>query len=284
MFLSDPGGDGAGEAFKPVAMSPPLAALGARGAGDKSGWLWLFSIVLTLCLHALVAHWLFRPGEVTPKPPPLLRPMDVSLVTPPAPEAAPAPPPPPPAPPAPPPPQKKITPPEPKPLAPKPLPPKPVPKVVKPVAPKPKPQPRPEPEPEPEPPRREAAPPVPAPAPPPPVPVAPSPAPAAKAAPKPVEEQPVTQASFTAAYLRNPSPDYPAAAKQRGWEGTVKLRVKISAAGTAEQVAIQQSSGYDLLDEAALEAVRQWRFVPAKRGDTAIASSVVVPLVFRLHK
>lgn len=250
---------------------PPAAMRASPDAADKSaGRLWAFSALVTVCLHIGVAYWLFQPRE-TPPQPKLSRPMSVSLVAPPAPpRVEPTPPAPPPPPP---PPEKKVTPPPPKPTPPKPVKPPP-PKVVKPLVPKPQPKPVAEPPP------REVAPVTP----PPPV-VAPvREAPPPKAEPKPVEEPPVTQASFKADYLHNPKPEYPAAAKQRGWEGTVRLRVKVSASGAAEQVDIQQSSGYDLLDDAALEAVRQWRFVPAKRGDTPIASSVVVPLVFRLPK
>ncbi|HJV51551.1 MAG TPA: energy transducer TonB, partial [Noviherbaspirillum sp.] len=60
------------------------------------------------------------------------------------------------------------------------------------------------------------------------------------------------------------------------------LLVQVSAKGEADDVQIKQGSGYPRLDEAALNAVRKWRFVPARRGTEPVASSVVVPLVFRL--
>jgi protein TonB len=93
----------------------------------------------------------------------------------------------------------------------------------------------------------------------------------------------VTPASFQAAYLHNPGPAYPALARSRRWEGTVRLRVKVSTEGHCEHAEIQESSGHELLDEAALEAVGRWRFVPAKRGDTPISSWVVVPIAFKLQ-
>lgn len=108
------------------------------------------------------------------------------------------------------------------------------------------------------------------------------PAPSAPA-PVPRKPEPVVPASFHAAYLHNPSPVYPAAARSRRWEGTVRLRVRVSAEGHCEHAEIQESSGYELLDEAALEVIRQWRFVPAKRGDTVLPSSVVVPITFKLN-
>ncbi len=89
-------------------------------------------------------------------------------------------------------------------------------------------------------------------------------------------------ARFDADYLQNPAPAYPAMSRRLQEEGKVLLQVKVTATGTAEHVQIKQGSGYPRLDEAALNTVRQWRFIPARRGDEAVAASVVVPIVFRL--
>lgn len=87
---------------------------------------------------------------------------------------------------------------------------------------------------------------------------------------------------LNADYLHNPRPDYPAQAKRMGWEGRVVLRVEVLANGNAGAVSVAKSSGHELLDEAALEAVRRWQFVPAKRDGTAVKSSVNVPITFNL--
>ena len=92
-----------------------------------------------------------------------------------------------------------------------------------------------------------------------------------------------TEVNYKADYLHNPKPEYPLLAKSREWQGKVFLRVKVSSAGLSEAVEVDRSSGHDILDEAAIDAVKQWRFVPAKRGETAVASSVIVPIVFSLH-
>jgi periplasmic protein TonB len=92
-----------------------------------------------------------------------------------------------------------------------------------------------------------------------------------------------TEANYKANYAHNPKPEYPAVAKSRNWQGKVILHVQVSAQGLSNSVKVEHSSGHDMLDEAAIEAVKQWRFIPAKRGDTSIASSVLVPIVFRLR-
>ena len=92
-----------------------------------------------------------------------------------------------------------------------------------------------------------------------------------------------TEAYLSAAYQHNPKPEYPSIARSRGWQGKVLLRVQVDVEGRAETVALEQSCGHDMLDESALEAVKRWRFVPAKRDDVAVASSVLVPIIFSLQ-
>lgn len=87
---------------------------------------------------------------------------------------------------------------------------------------------------------------------------------------------------FGVSGLSNPPPRYPYLARRQGQEGRVVLRVRVSARGDAKAVAIQRSSGYRLLDEAALEAVRKWRFVPASRGGSKVPAPVDVPISFKL--
>ena len=97
-------------------------------------------------------------------------------------------------------------------------------------------------------------------------------------------DEQLTEANYKADYLHNPKPEYPLLAKSREWQGKVFLRVKVSAAGLSEEVEVDRSSGHDILDDAAIDTVKQWRFIPARRGDTAIASSVIVPIVFSLRE
>ncbi len=95
--------------------------------------------------------------------------------------------------------------------------------------------------------------------------------------------EPVTPPRWQAAYLNNPPPDYPREARRRGEEGTVWLRVLVSASGHPSEVSLHKSSGSSALDRAGLDTVRHWTFSPARQGSQAVAQSVTVPLRFRLE-
>lgn len=115
-----------------------------------------------------------------------------------------------------------------------------------------------------------------------------TPAPAVTSAPAPAPipgpaPAPVVPPNFNADYLRNPAPAYPAMARRMGQQGKVVLRVFVNPGGAAAQVEVRASSGSDLLDNAALDAVRRWRFVPARRGDQPVAAWVLIPITFTLQ-
>lgn len=84
-------------------------------------------------------------------------------------------------------------------------------------------------------------------------------------------------------YGFTPRPGYPAVAIRRGYEGSVLLNVQVLPNGEPKEVTIFKSSGYKVLDKAALSAVKKWKFVPAQRGFTAVSSWVKVPIEFRLE-
>lgn len=93
----------------------------------------------------------------------------------------------------------------------------------------------------------------------------------------------LTPPAFNASYLRNPPPRYPPIARRNGEQGTVTLRVLVTQEGVPARVNIEQTSGSRHLDTAALEAVKTWRFVPARRGAEPVEAWVLVPIVFRLE-
>lgn len=113
------------------------------------------------------------------------------------------------------------------------------------------------------------------------VPPAPTLAPLAPPAPPAPPAEP-SPPRFDADYLDNPKPVYPRLARRMGEEGKAVLRVQVAASGLPTAVELHASSGSPRLDEAAMDAVRRWKFVPARRGDEAVAATVLVPIEFSL--
>jgi len=105
----------------------------------------------------------------------------------------------------------------------------------------------------------------------------PAPAPLAPPAPPKVELP-----SSDADYLNNPPPAYPSMSRRLNEQGKVIVRAFIETSGTASKAEIRTSSGYDRLDEAALQTVLKWRYVPGKRAGVPEAMWFNVPINFVL--
>lgn len=87
------------------------------------------------------------------------------------------------------------------------------------------------------------------------------------------------EARMTPRVLLNPAPTYPREALARRLEGVVLLQVEVDAAGEVTDVKLVRTSGVRSLDDAALAAVRQWRFLPARNPDTP-PRRVNIPIEF----
>ncbi len=105
----------------------------------------------------------------------------------------------------------------------------------------------------------------------------------------PVPSQPVTLPLQRGAlqkeaqpYWNNPAPVYPATARENGWEGLVILKVTVARTGTPDVVEVTKSSGYKILDAAALETVKRWKFKPAGLGRWVLTSTLSIPVRFTL--
>jgi TonB family protein len=82
--------------------------------------------------------------------------------------------------------------------------------------------------------------------------------------------------------LKTKRPLYPRMAREHGWQGKVVIRARITAKGIIKQATVQESSGFPVLDENAVQAVKSWSFEPAKNGEFAVASIVDLPIRFDL--
>jgi len=83
-------------------------------------------------------------------------------------------------------------------------------------------------------------------------------------------------------YLSNPKPDYPSEALWQHQEGSVLLSVDVSSSGQATDVILKRSSGFPLLDQSAIRAVRRWTFQPAQTAGLPVSARVEVPVRFSL--
>ena len=88
---------------------------------------------------------------------------------------------------------------------------------------------------------------------------------------------------YRADYLNNPRPPYPMVARRMGYHGKVVLDVEVLAEGKAGDVKLHQSCGHDILDNAALQTVKTWRFTPARRFGQAVTQRFLVPIKFSLE-
>ena len=78
-------------------------------------------------------------------------------------------------------------------------------------------------------------------------------------------------------------PPYPGSARRLGIQGTTTLRVYVAADGRVADVRVEESAGHADLDHAAADAVRRWRFEPARRGKDPVGMWVLLPVEFRLR-
>ena len=101
--------------------------------------------------------------------------------------------------------------------------------------------------------------------------------------PAPTAPPKVQLPSSDADYLQNAPPVYPRHSKRLGEQGKVIVRVLIDADGLAQKAEVRSSSGYERLDQAALDTVLSWRYVPGKRAGVATAMWFNVPINFVLE-
>lgn len=103
--------------------------------------------------------------------------------------------------------------------------------------------------------------------------------------PEPLLENLLTGAMVEASpqQFQNQPPIYPRIARERGYTGSVKIKVKIDTQGQVLEAWIISSSGKSILDKAALKAVRRWQFEPATRFGMAVISDLEIPFLFQLN-
>ena len=95
---------------------------------------------------------------------------------------------------------------------------------------------------------------------------------------------PVTMPNPFAKGLDNPKPPYPLMSRRLNEEGKVVLNVCVSLTGLVEKLKLEKTSGYQRLDDIALETVKNWKFIPAKNHHRDINACYLLPVQFILRK
>ena len=108
------------------------------------------------------------------------------------------------------------------------------------------------------------------------------PAPTMETPPSPVQLD--AEPDYRADYLNNPKPPYPMLAQRMGYQGKVVLNVEVLGEGRAGEIKLHSSSGYDILDKAALQTVKTWKFAPARRFGQPVTQWFLVPIKFSLEE
>ena len=83
--------------------------------------------------------------------------------------------------------------------------------------------------------------------------------------------------------LSAPAPAYPESARRAGISGTTVVGMTVSTDGSVSSAWVESSSGNSTLDSAAVAAVYNWRFVPAKQNGTPVTANSRVPITFNLN-
>ena len=102
--------------------------------------------------------------------------------------------------------------------------------------------------------------------------------------PTPVVVAPPTIVKAQARYRYNPEPEYPLQAKRRRQQGLVLLTVLLDINGLPAKIEVKESSNFPVLDAAAIEAVRKWKFEPAMFDKQSVQAEVEVPVRFKLTR
>jgi periplasmic protein TonB len=78
-------------------------------------------------------------------------------------------------------------------------------------------------------------------------------------------------------------PRYPDSARRQGITGTTTLLFEVLENGRVGEVQIENSAGHPDLDQAAADAIKKWRFEPARRGNQPVAVWLRMPVKFVLR-
>jgi TonB family protein len=80
--------------------------------------------------------------------------------------------------------------------------------------------------------------------------------------------------------IKMTAPQYPESARKRGIEGWVELAFTVQPNGSVDDVEVRNASPADVFDDAAMRAVRQWKFEPVVRNGEKVQQRAMIRLKF----
>ena len=91
-----------------------------------------------------------------------------------------------------------------------------------------------------------------------------------------------SRAKYKIGTIENPHPEYPIIARKKGWQGRLLLAVHIDQNGNVLNIHVKETSGYGILDRASVKTIRDWKFLPARHGDSNVEDNINIPVSFKL--
>jgi len=91
-----------------------------------------------------------------------------------------------------------------------------------------------------------------------------------------------SRAKYKIGTIENPHPEYPIIARKKGWQGRLLLAVHIDKNGNVLNVHVKETSGFEVLDKVSIETVSDWKFLPARFGDSKVEDYLNIPVSFKL--
>ena len=90
------------------------------------------------------------------------------------------------------------------------------------------------------------------------------------------------RAHYKTGSINNPHPPYPILARKKGWQGSLTLEVSVNKLGIVEEVEINKSSGYSILDNTSKKTIKEWKFRPAVKNGVITNDKLYIPIRFVL--
>ena len=91
-----------------------------------------------------------------------------------------------------------------------------------------------------------------------------------------------SRAKYKIGTIENPHPEYPIIARKKGWQGRLLLAVHIDKNGNVLNVHVKETSGFEVLDKVSVKTIRDWKFLPARYGDSNVEDNINIPVSFKL--